>query len=65
MKVRNALLLADAAQRILYPNPSIQLKSLQKKLRENARQRKELERQVLIAVERYRKKQEKKKKQMR
>lgn len=61
MKVRNALLLADAVQRILYPNPSAQLKSLQKKLKENARQRKELERQVLIAVERYRKKQEKKK----
>jgi hypothetical protein len=59
LKVRNAILLADAIQRILYPNPSTHLLALQKKLINNSRQRKELERQVLVAVERYRKQKEK------
>jgi hypothetical protein len=54
-KVRQALILADSVQKIMFPKPEKQLLHLKKKLRENKRQQEELERQVLVAVNRYKK----------
>ncbi len=59
-KVRQALILADSVQKIMFPKPEKQLIHLKKKLRENKRQQEELERQVLVAVNRYKKYLEKK-----
>lgn len=60
MKIRQALVLADFVQRIMFPNPQAQLKSLQKKLKYNKQQRLEIERLTLMAVERIKKRNEKK-----
>lgn len=62
MKIREAFVLLTIFQRLLYPSPTMQLKSLQKKLRDNKRQKEQLEEQVMYAVRRLRKKNEKRKK---
>lgn len=56
LKAREALILAEAVQKLMYPNPNKQLITLQKKLRKNQRQRKDLEHLVLMAIERIKKK---------
>ncbi|MEM6299991.1 MAG: hypothetical protein AAF740_14990 [Bacteroidota bacterium] len=61
MKIKEAFVLLAVFQRILYPNPTAQLQSLQKKLRNNRRQKEQLEEQVMYAVKRLRRKHEKKK----
>lgn len=60
-KIREAFILLTVFQRIMYPNPTAQLRSLQKKLRDNRRQKEQLEEQVLYAVKRLKRKHEKKK----
>lgn len=58
-KVREALILADLVQRIMYPNPETQLKALQKKIHKNRREKIHLEKQVEMAVRRIKKHREK------
>lgn len=58
-KVREALVLADLVQRIMYPNPESQLKALQKKIQKNRREKIHLEKQVEMAVRRIKKHREK------
>lgn len=52
-KVRHALMFADSIQRLMFPNPEKQLIHLQRKLRDNARRRLELERQMTLAIQRF------------
>lgn len=59
-KVREALVLADMVQRIMYPNPEAQLRALQKKIQTNRREKLHLEKQVEMAVRRIKKFREKK-----
>lgn len=59
-KVRQALVLADLVQRIMYPNPESQLKALQKNIQKNRREKIHLEKQVEMAVRRIKKSREKK-----
>ncbi len=59
-KVRQALVLADLVQRIMYPNPESQLKALQKSIQKNRREKIHLEKQVEMAVRRIKKTREKK-----
>ncbi len=59
-KVREALVLADMVQRIMYPNPETQLKALQKKIQKNRREKIHLEKQVEMAVRRIKSSREKK-----
>ncbi len=59
-KVREALVLADMVQRIMYPNPETQLKALQKKIQKNRREKIHLEKQVEMAVRRIKGSREKK-----
>lgn len=59
-KVREALVLADMVQRIMYPNPETQLKALQKKIQKNRREKIHLEKQVEMSVSRIKKSREKK-----
>ncbi len=59
-KVREALVLADMVQRIMYPNPESQLRALQKKIQKNRREKLHLEKQVEMAVRRIKKFREKK-----
>lgn len=56
MKAKQGLVLADAFQRIIYPNPKIHVRGLHKKLNKNKRERDEINRQILVAVERLKKK---------
>ncbi len=67
-KVRHALMFADSIQRLMFPNPEKQLIHLQKKMRDNDRQRLELERQMTLAIRRFqeyrRRKADKKRKRM-
>ncbi|GAA4820612.1 hypothetical protein [Algivirga pacifica] len=56
LKLRQTLFLADIVHRLLYPNPKKHLKTLQKRLKANKRQRYLLEEQVGYAIERLRKK---------
>ncbi|WP_375559451.1 hypothetical protein ACE193_17160 [Bernardetia sp. OM2101] len=58
-KVREALVLADLVQRIMYPNPESQLRALQKKIQKNRREKIHLEKQVEMAVRRIKKHREK------
>ncbi|WP_291726284.1 hypothetical protein [Bernardetia sp.] len=58
-KVREALVLADMVQRIMYPNPETQLRALQKKIQKNRREKLHLEKQVEMAVRRIKKRREK------
>lgn len=58
-KVREALVLADLVQRMMYPNPETQLKALQKKIQKNRREKIHLEQQVEMAVRRIKKFREK------
>ncbi|PIY08283.1 MAG: hypothetical protein COZ18_13080 [Flexibacter sp. CG_4_10_14_3_um_filter_32_15] len=58
-KVREALVLADLVQRIMYPNPETQLKALQKKIQKNRREKIHLEKQVEMSVRRIKKHREK------
>ncbi|WP_338793418.1 hypothetical protein [Bernardetia sp. MNP-M8] len=60
-KVREALVLADMVQRIMYPNPETQLRALQKKIQKNRREKIHLEKQVEMAVRRIKKYREKRK----
>ncbi|WP_338769756.1 hypothetical protein WAF17_10485 [Bernardetia sp. ABR2-2B] len=60
-KVREALVLADMVQRIMYPNPETQLRALQKKIQKNRREKIHLEKQVEMAVTRIKKFREKRK----
>lgn len=60
MKARQGLVLADFFQRLIYPNPKIHLKTVQKKMNENRREREELNRQWRIAAERLSRKGRKK-----
>lgn len=59
-KVREALVLADLVQRIMYPNPETQLRALQKKIQKNRREKIHLEKQVEMSVRRIKKHREKK-----
>jgi voltage-gated potassium channel len=59
-KVREALVLADMVQRIMYPNPETQLRALQKKIQKNRREKIHLEKQVEMAVRRIKSSREKK-----
>ena len=59
-KVREALILADLVQRIMYPNPESQLRALQKKIQKNRREKIHLEKQVEMSVRRIKKFREKK-----
>ncbi|AFM04952.1 hypothetical protein Fleli_2589 [Bernardetia litoralis DSM 6794] len=59
-KVREALVLADMVQRVMYPNPESQLRALQKKIQKNRREKIHLEKQVEMAVRRIKKFREKK-----
>ncbi|MGF1533808.1 MAG: hypothetical protein ACFCUI_08895 [Bernardetiaceae bacterium] len=59
-KIKAAFVLIALFQRLLYPNPEAQLKVLQKKLRQNRREKESLETQVEEAVARIRKKDRKK-----
>jgi voltage-gated potassium channel len=59
-KVREALVLADLVQRIMYPNPESQLRALQKKIQKNRREKIHLEKQVEMSVRRIKKFREKK-----
>lgn len=52
LKARQAAILLRGLQRLLYPNPETQLKTLQKKMRENRHERQRLEEQVQDAVAR-------------
>ena len=58
-KVREALVLADMVQRVMYPNPETQLRALQKKIQKNRREKIHLEKQVEMAVRRIKKRREK------
>lgn len=58
-KVREALVLADMVQRMMYPNPEAQLRALQKKIQKNRREKLHLEKQVEMAVRRIKKRREK------
>ena len=58
-KVREALVLADMIQRIMYPNPETQLRALQKKIQKNRREKIHLEKQVEMAVRRIKRFREK------
>lgn len=60
-KVREALVLADMVQRIMYPNPETQLRALQKKIQKNRREKIHLEKQVEMSVRRIKKYREKRK----
>ncbi|CAN5155031.1 hypothetical protein BH23BAC1_BH23BAC1_45300 [soil metagenome] len=55
MKAKQGLVIADAFQRIIYPNPKIHVRSLHKQLSKNKREREEINRQILVAVERLKK----------
>ncbi|TAF63918.1 MAG: hypothetical protein EAZ55_12485 [Cytophagales bacterium] len=59
-RFQQALMVASFMQRILHPNPTTQIISLQKKIRENHLKQEELEMQLLKALERYKKYQIKK-----
>jgi hypothetical protein len=63
MKAKQGLVLADALQRIIYPNPKIHVRSLHKRLSKNKREREDLNRQILLAVNRLNKNRKEIKKQ--
>lgn len=56
MKAKQGLVLMDALQRIIYPNPKIHIRSLHKRLGKNRREKEEINRQILLAAERLKKK---------
>lgn len=52
MKAKQGLVLADAIQRIIYPNPKIHIRSLYKTFLKNNREREEINRKIKSAMER-------------
>jgi hypothetical protein len=52
MKAKQGMVLADAIQRIIYPNPKIHIRSLHKALLKNNREREEINRKIKFAAER-------------
>lgn len=58
-KARQALIMAEFIQRLLFPNPKRHIASLRKKFKKNLRERQELERLALMAVDRMKAKREK------
>lgn len=57
IKARQAFMLAEAIQRILFPSPEKQAAAIARRMKQNRRDRAELERLALAAVERIRAKQ--------
>ncbi|MCC5946508.1 MAG: ion transporter [Bernardetiaceae bacterium] len=59
-KIRQTMILLSAFQRMMYPKPSMHLRSLQKQIEKNRRERVFIEKQVSQAVERIKKQNKKK-----